>query len=526
MEWPANKIIPKYKEALCFVLLLICLIGRSLIYPDFPLGFEGDEIQWIISSAAVAQGKSPSAAGVYSAYDRDTVQYPAAFYLGAFFYKAIGYKNIQYFRYFSAFVNFIAVIFFYLSLKEIFSRLTSVLISIAFCFSNFIIILSRVYFGHCFVLCFYLISLFFLLKTLKKQNWKLSFLSGAFISLALNSFNIAFQCFFAFLLIITIDTILEFSIKKYRFSTQRLKILLIPFFFLLVPCIFVQKWKNNVIENLSSRSYTIGEGVKFSNDFRSNLLIVKKNTLIFKQHLLEGQKDYLFSTSKSSPPLLILYLSVLGILISLFYFKKYYPFIIIFFAHFVLYTSSGILIPRAYTTFIPTFFILAAISIETIQKVINKYNSLKLLFIFFSTISLLITVIYETKNFSFSAKASQYFNYITEHNVIYQYALHNKDQKNKYWLITDKNEIYKKGWLGTWKMYENYYSYKKGVIFKPIVFPDSLLWKNFILPKNSLFVFENNKDVTHEVLPLFNVSLDTCDLEINQKIDRFIVCKI
>jgi len=534
---------PNHKSLILGILFLIITASRFLFINQIPYGIEGDEIQWIVSSAAVANHKLPTDFGNWSMYNIIAESYPTAFQLGKIFWKFN--PDILSFRYLLAFLNTISLLFFYLTLKEFFSFKTSVITTLVFALSSYGIIAGRIFLGNSLALVFFLPALFFTTKSLKNSSCLAAFLAGFFLTLTLNSYNVAYQYFLVFSSLIVIKELRLVYKNKFR-PKQILKSTILIISFFIIPAFSLNRWLQNISSGPKIVGHAFKQAVSVQNNPKENLSLVYKNCLIFKEQFINSLAytgDFLFTSNQPIIPLVITIMALIGLLMGLFKIRKYYLLLTTFlFPVLFFHLPGGFLSPRMYVLLLPIIYLLSAISLEKIWQLsrITQRSGHKIIIsavIIFLAVGI---VVKEINSFlSVSAKNPAYKTSLREHYDIYQHYLHNQQSKELggskfYWFIDKNNEVYNEEGFWTWSKIDKFYfsGKNKKSPFTPVFSKETNnilgIKSNPTFQKSYLIFEKNNRTAKSRASQLFHLNPEKCGLEfpLNQQLRYFKICRI
>lgn len=166
------------KEIIFFLLIFSLGVFLRLYHLDYPLGLHGDEAWTGIEAKRILDVGS---IGLWStgAFGQSTL----TFYWSAIFLKIFG-ANIITLRFSFALLNILALPFFYLIVRHLFTKQVAIIAFFLFCTSRIFIHFSHVAPTHALFLVGFLPTIFFFLTTLKTKKILFALLCGFFLGIS------------------------------------------------------------------------------------------------------------------------------------------------------------------------------------------------------------------------------------------------------------------------------------------------------------------------------------------------------
>lgn len=400
-----NKRIRFSVEIIYVVILIISLFAvRYQQFTSSLKSIEGDEFAWITTSLFEKHNILPSEKGLWVVNDGVAESFPTSLKINELGFYIFG-TDIYSARKILALFSILSMLTFYLLCRRFFSPIISFCMTILFSLSTYKLITARIAVEPAYADLFLYLSLALILLISEKNN-HLNYVYSALAVLGtiLGTFTYALSFFFP---VLGLALILIQVIKNKLKLKEKVIILLI---FIIPLIVITPKWIKNIQLETERKDYGLHQMVfdfkkkQFSlANLSTNIYIVHKS--LFKT-LAYRASDMVVSYENTIIPEIIVYLAMVGFVLSLFKIKRYYPIQVWIGLSFMPMILLGLISARMWINLVSVFFLFAGI---TVQNLINlkevKNHKFMPFFLLFFTFFVVSSNLYEYYNFALKNSA-------------------------------------------------------------------------------------------------------------------------
>lgn len=364
-------------------MVFILIIGFYIRWTDIakiPYGIENDELPAVVSSYFVTHGINPTEKGAWSLFESSYRIFPVAlkFHQLSFLFFS---DDILSPRKMSVFVSVLALFVFYLFARKLVSPSIALSVLFLYMLSPYKYITTRIPHGPAFsdifiYLALYLILLYPVKKAL--HNCILLIFTGLAIVFGMLTYNLAYLMpFIAFLIILIRSIVKKLDLRYVILNLLVFSLATGLFFPIFLKSFGEQKNKNYA---LVYSAYDFKKKTISISQIQTNLKTVYGQ--LFKSLKYEtGDMFVRFSGPLANKTISVLFL--IGLSISFFYLKKYYPLLIYFLINGVIsQILLGLFLPRMWFLNYFTIYLFAGIAMDYVFKLLwRKYYLTKLLWL-------------------------------------------------------------------------------------------------------------------------------------------------
>jgi len=364
-------------------ILLIVFFVRWQNINSTPYGIEQDEYQWSVTSFLNMYDISSADKGVWSFNEETSHIFPVTFFFDKASFLLFG-PNITSPRKLLEIVSICSLFFFYLFIRKFFSIITSGLVLLVYAFSTYKMITSRIVEGSAYCDLFVFASSLLVISIPFDQtviSYIAFFGAGICASLAALTYN---QGYLVPLVIL--------SILLYRLFLNKKKIAICALYILifLVPiCVYLPHLWYSIQAEMQAKNYALVSS-SLSAGFINFKQIYVNAITIWNMLFANMQTDMIVAYPGSLVNRVIILSAILGLGISFFRVKKYYPMLFFFIFLTIPYQLIlGINLPRWWYISVSIIYIFAGITIDMFLKLskryIKQYNFIIIFFLIIAT---------------------------------------------------------------------------------------------------------------------------------------------
>lgn len=427
-----------------FFLCIILILSFFLRWKDIekvPYGIEGDEFKDTTTSLLHQNNLKAADKGIWSYLDNQAKRFPVSIKINQISFAIFGIDYMSP-RKALVFTSMFSLFFFYLLARQFLSVNIALIILLLYAVAPYKLISSRIALQQSFGDLFVYPALYFAIACKGKNtlhSYIVVFLAACCTILSIFTYNLSFV-----LPVIALGIILLRTIKKNVTYKQRLLLIVI----FLIPFIFFHKQlASSLSQETTSRSYIMDRKVVNLKDKNIHVEHAIDNTLIIMEELFVGLKyntsDFLISYPAPLINRVIGLSFMVGFIISIFHFKKYFPLIIWLLLQSTTYhIILGFFLPRMWFLTIGALYILAGIAFEYLFHLLKKTFQVPRII---AALPIIILGIYITlyDYAVFTSYAVQNPAFLKSHREIIEIIKQNREKlgKNIFFVIPEDQEI-------------------------------------------------------------------------------------